>query len=261
MVARRAPERLRVARRAPCEAPLGKRVRGEAMLSILRRGDRSEEVRGRAVISLGPILEHADTQGFEDADDLPITERAFHTLQESLRKLYRDANVPKEVRRRILEASVRAPQDWHEDAIRVAYSSGDEVWRLTAVFCMRFVRGFEEQILEALDTEKPDIHYEAVVAVVPSPRSSCPSIRTRSTACCIWRSLSARCSGTRWVSASRRRRWRPVRSCASFAQQPECCFCARCRSSLNRKCSSSSTPARGYASGTDRPRLVSPASY
>jgi len=155
-------------------------------------------VRGRAVISLGPILEHADTQGFEDADDLPITEPAFHRLQESLRKLYRDANVPKEVRRRILEASVRAPQDWHEDAIRVAYSSGDEVWRLTAVFCMRFVRGFEEQILEALDTEKPDIHYEAVVAVVPSPRSSCPSIRTRSTACCIWRSLSARCSGTRW---------------------------------------------------------------
>ena len=155
-------------------------------------------MRGRAVISLGPILEHADTQGFEDADDLPITEPAFHRLQESLRKLYRDANVPKEVRRRILEASVRAPQDWHEDAIRVAYSSGDEVWRLTAVFCMRFVRGFEEQILEALDTEKPDIHYEAVVAVVPSPRSSCPSIRTRSTACCIWRSLSARCSGTRW---------------------------------------------------------------
>src|SRR5439155_11861058 len=45
-----------------------------------------------------------------------------------------------------------------------AYSSGDEVWRLTAVFCMRFVRGFEEQILEALDTENPDIYYEAVVA-------------------------------------------------------------------------------------------------
>ena len=136
----------------------------EALLSILRRGDRPERVRGRAAISLGPILEHADTQGFEDADDLPITERAFHRLQESLRKLYRDANVREEVRRRILEASVRAPQDWHEDAIRAAYSSGDEVWRLTAVFCMGFVRGFEEQILETLDTENPDIHYEAVVA-------------------------------------------------------------------------------------------------
>ena len=136
----------------------------EALLSVLRRGDRSETVRGRAAISLGPVLEHADTQGFEDTDDLPVTERAFHRLQESLRKLYGDANVPGEVRRRILEASVRAPQDWHENAIRAAYSSGDDSWKLTAVFCMRFVRGFDEQILEALDSQDPDVHYEAVVA-------------------------------------------------------------------------------------------------
>ena len=50
------------------------------------------------------------------------------------------------------------------DAIREAYSSGDESWRLTAVFCMRFVRGFNDQILEALETENQDIHYEAVFA-------------------------------------------------------------------------------------------------
>ena len=68
------------------------------------------------------------------------------------------------MRRRILEASVRAPQDWHQDAVRAAYSSADEVWRLTAVFCMRFVRGFDEQILEALDSKNPDIHCEAVLA-------------------------------------------------------------------------------------------------
>lgn len=136
----------------------------DALLSILSRGDTPEAVRGRAAISLGPVLEHADTEGFEDADDLPITERTFHRIQESLRKLYLDANVPKEVRRRILEASVHAPQDWHRDAIRAAYGSGDEVWRLTAVFCTRFVRGFDEQILEALDSTNPDIHYEAVLA-------------------------------------------------------------------------------------------------
>ena len=136
----------------------------DALLSILRRGDKPETVRGRAAISLGPVLEHADTEGFEDADDLPITERTFHRIQESLRKLYMDANVPKEVRRRILEASVRAPQDWHQDAVRAAYASDDEVWRLTAVFCMRFVRGFDEQILEALDSSNPDLRYEAVLA-------------------------------------------------------------------------------------------------
>ena len=136
----------------------------DALLSILRSGDKPETVRGTAAISLGPVLEHADTQGFEDADDLPITERTFHRIQESLRKLYMDATVPQEVRRRILEASVRAPQNWHPDAVRAAYGSDDEVWRLTAVFCMRFVRGFDEQIVEALDSTNPDIHYEAVLA-------------------------------------------------------------------------------------------------
>src|SRR6266540_1305615 len=113
----------------------------DALLSILRSGDESEALRGQAAISLGPMLEQADMDGFEEA-----------------------AGVPKDVRRRILDAAVRAPQDWHREAVRAAYGSDDEVWRLTAVFCMRFVRGFDEQILEALDSRNPDIHYEAVCA-------------------------------------------------------------------------------------------------
>ena len=136
----------------------------DALLSILRSGDVSEGVRGRAAISLGPVLEHADVEGFEDPESVPIAERTFHEIRESLHKLYLEADVPKEVRRRILEASVRAPQDWHQDAVRAAYSGNDEAWRLTAVFCMRFIRGFEEQILEALESKSPDIHYEAVLA-------------------------------------------------------------------------------------------------
>lgn len=135
-----------------------------ALLSILRSGAESEALRGQAAISLGPVLESADTQGFEDPDQVPITERTFYTIQESLRTLYSDARVPEEVRRRILEASVRAPQDWHSDAIRDAYASGSETWRLTSVFCMRFVRGFDAQILEALDSRNPDIRCEAICA-------------------------------------------------------------------------------------------------
>jgi hypothetical protein len=136
----------------------------DALLSIVRNGDESEELRGKAVISLGPALEHAYIDGFEDPDDVPISEETFRGIQGSLRGLYMDAGVPKEVRRPILEASVRAPQDWHQGAIRAAYSSGDESWRLTAVFCMRFVRGFNNQILEALQNENEDIHYQAVCA-------------------------------------------------------------------------------------------------
>ena len=136
----------------------------DALLGILRNGDASETLRAKAAISLGPVLEQADMDGFEDADDVPIAEHTFHRIQESLRKLYMDAGVPTNVRRRILETSVRAPQNWHQDAVRAAYESDDEAWMLTGVFCMRFVRGFDEQILEALDSTNPDIHYEAVCA-------------------------------------------------------------------------------------------------
>jgi hypothetical protein len=61
-----------------------------------------------------------------------------------------------------LEASVLTPETWHQDAIRYAYSSGDKEWMLTAVFSMRWVRGFDDQILAALKSADPEIHYEAV---------------------------------------------------------------------------------------------------
>jgi hypothetical protein len=136
----------------------------KALLCIVCKVGESEKLRARAAISLGPALESAYIYGFEDVDDVPISEKIFLEIQERLRDHYMDAGVPKEVRRRILEASVRAPQNWHLDAVRAAYSSDDEDWKLTAVFCMQFVRGFDEQILESLDSKNPDVHYEAVCA-------------------------------------------------------------------------------------------------
>lgn len=136
----------------------------DALLAIVRNARETEEMRAKAAISLGPVLEQADIEEFEEPDEVPITERTFHTIEETLQKLYADSGVPKEVRRRILEASVRAPQEWHADAIRQAYASGDREWILTAVFGMRWVRGFDEQILEALRNPDPEIHLEAVRA-------------------------------------------------------------------------------------------------
>jgi hypothetical protein len=136
----------------------------DALLMIANSANESEPLRSRAAISLGPALEQADTDGFEDPEDVPITEPMFHTIQASLEKLYLDNNTPKEVRRRSFEASVRAPQVWHQAAIEQAYSSGDKEWMLTAVFSMRWVRGFDEQILLALTSSDPEIKYEAVVA-------------------------------------------------------------------------------------------------
>ncbi|MCP4577514.1 MAG: hypothetical protein GY846_14660 [Deltaproteobacteria bacterium] len=135
-----------------------------ALLSIVHNGEESEAIRVKAVISLGPVLETAYIDEFEDPEDVPISEETFHGIQTSLREFYMDLDVPMEVRRRTLEGSVRAPQEWHKEAISDAYSSGDALWRLTAVFCMRYVRGFDTQILEALESENEEIHYEAVCA-------------------------------------------------------------------------------------------------
>lgn len=135
-----------------------------AFLAILRRPGESAALRGQAAVSLGPALECAETEGFEDPEEVPISARTFRAAQETLLSLYRDAGVPKEVRRRALEASVRAPREWHAHAVRAAYMSGDPEWELTAVFCMRFVPGFEEQIVEALRSDDSLVRCEAVRA-------------------------------------------------------------------------------------------------
>lgn len=136
----------------------------EALLAIVCSSDEDERLRDRAVISLGPALEHADTFEFDDPEYIVLSKEVFHTIQAALRKLYLDPKVPKNVRRRILEASIRAPQEWHHAAVRAAYACDDQDWRLTAVFCMRFLEGFDKQILAALDSKDEDIHYEAVCA-------------------------------------------------------------------------------------------------
>ncbi len=135
------------------------------LLSIVSSKEEASALRSKAAISLGPGLEEADTGDYDDPNDPPALSMAFvQNMQRTLHNLYSDADVPKEVRRSILEASVRNPQAWHEGAIRSAYDSKDEEWRLTAAFCMCYVKGFDSQILEALKSSNPDVKYHAVNA-------------------------------------------------------------------------------------------------
>lgn len=134
------------------------------LLSIVEDDAAPDTLRRKAAISLGPVLEQADVDGFEDPDMVPITEKMFRKIQRTLHKVYSDAAAPKEVRRRVLEAAVRAPLDWQKGALRAAWASGDPAWQLTAVFGMAHVGGFEDEILAALDSPDEDIHYEAVTA-------------------------------------------------------------------------------------------------
>jgi len=136
----------------------------EALLSIVGNTDEPERLRETAAIALGPALETMFIDGFDGLSDEVISEDTFQTIQRTLRRLYTDEDLPRDVRRRILEASVRAPEDWHTDAIREANASEDQSWKLTGVFGMQYVRGFDDQILEALRSEDEDIHYHAVCA-------------------------------------------------------------------------------------------------
>lgn len=147
----------------------------EELMSIVKSNEEPDELRARAAISFGPALEEAEiddiddlpaegADGFDDEGFSPISKQMFETIKTTLRQVFDDESVPTIVRRRVLEGSVRASQDWHADAIRDCYSSDDEDWKLTAVFCMRHIRGFDESILESLDSENPDILYEAVCA-------------------------------------------------------------------------------------------------
>ena len=135
-----------------------------ALLSVVRNGDEPVQLRARAAISFGPALEVADEGTFEGDPEELISDDTFAKIKRVLQGLYMDTDVPKEVRRRVLEASVRAPQDWHQPAISSAYDNGDPEWKLTAVFCMRWVEGFDGQILEALESKDDEIHFEAVRA-------------------------------------------------------------------------------------------------
>ena len=185
----------------------------DSLLAVVRNPAEPEGLRAMAAISFGPVLELAFTDEFDDPDEIPITERKFHIVKDTLRKLYLDQSLSKELLRRIFVASVRAPEKWHEDEIRSAYSSGDRDWKLTAVFSMRQIQGFEDQILEALESADPEIHFEAiqaagewglapawdhVVAIVNNPKAEKHLLLAaiEAVACCL-----ALADGRLWPSA------------------------------------------------------------
>lgn len=141
----------------------------KALSAIVANRDASEELRGQAAIALGPVLEEMDFHEplgdeLHELDPPPILPHEFQRIRWELHSLYQNEDTPKLVRRRILEASVRAPEAWHEHAIRNAYDRDDDEWRLTAVFCMGRVPGFVNEILESLDNPDGEVRLEAVRA-------------------------------------------------------------------------------------------------
>src|SRR6267143_4870606 len=60
----------------------------DTLLAVVGSADEPEQLRARAAISLGPVLEQAETDGFEDSEmdgfedsgDVPITEGMFRNI-------------------------------------------------------------------------------------------------------------------------------------------------------------------------------------
>lgn len=126
----------------------------EPLLALAQAVEQPLEVRRSAVISLGPLL--------EAEDDVP--EPLLKKIRRQMRQMFEDQKQPVPLRRQALETAVRSPQKWQVAAITQGYSSTDPEWRLTAVFCMRFVKGFKAQILECLESPDAAIRRHAVLA-------------------------------------------------------------------------------------------------
>ena len=137
----------------------------EALLKVVADRSEPEQVRARAGIALGPVLEQCDIEEFDQPwSEPPIRKETFDAIQTALHGVVAGETEPKEVRRRAFEGSVRASQDWHPEIIRKAYYGDDEEWKLTAVFAMNYIHGFNKEILESLKSSNPDIHFQAVRA-------------------------------------------------------------------------------------------------
>ena len=133
-------------------------------------GDASDGVRADAIVGLGPVIEEAgidymdDELEFEESPELgpPVSREMFGTIVATVRRIYEDESQPKLLRRRALEVLVRDPQPWLEGEIRKHLTSADEDWKLTAVFAMGYVNGFEKEITEAVQSAAEPILFEAV---------------------------------------------------------------------------------------------------
>lgn len=141
----------------------------KALSAVVADRGGSDELRATAAIALGPVLEQMDVYeplggGLDRLVPPVIPAHEFQRIRWELKSLYLNEDMPKLVRRRILEASVRAREEWHQDAIREAYDRDDGEWRLTAVFCMGHVPGFADKILKSLDDPDEEVRFEAVRA-------------------------------------------------------------------------------------------------
>ncbi|MCA9672381.1 MAG: hypothetical protein KC503_42595 [Myxococcales bacterium] len=144
----------------------------EGLVTMLQ-AEKDEHAASTAARSLGAALEACDADE-EDADaaDAPLTETCFESTLSALQAIYGDSARPAAIRRAALEAAAHAPRPWVVQAIEQAFGDADIDGKVCALFCMSIVRGFEKQLLAALESDVPRVRgqamYSAAVRSVPA---------------------------------------------------------------------------------------------
>ena len=134
-----------------------------ALINVLENDLQPEKIPARAAISLGPVLEQVDTDGFETPRTFRLPRPRFigsrnpsggSTWMPARRKTCVDEL-----------SGARCGGLRPGIATRLGLRLPATMTRgRSRPFSARFVKGFDDQTLEALHSTNPAIHYEAVVA-------------------------------------------------------------------------------------------------
>ncbi|HEX7706047.1 MAG TPA: hypothetical protein VF701_06260 [Thermoanaerobaculia bacterium] len=144
----------------------------QAILTLVE-SDAGEEIRGDAVIALGPVVEECGDEYFDGAEsdlgpdfgvDLgpPLSRDGYSELVKRVRAIYENSSQPKLVRRRAFETLVRDPAEWHREEIRKHFDGSDPDWKLTAVFAMGNVPGYDEELAHVVREAEGELLAEAI---------------------------------------------------------------------------------------------------
>ncbi|MGI6524535.1 MAG: hypothetical protein ACOX2O_04475 [Bdellovibrionota bacterium] len=143
----------------------------QALQDIISSKDESYELRGAAISSIGAILEEVSSANylneitFIDSEEDLIKIEDLLEIRDLLHNIFNDTSEFDETRRRALESAVRTPEEWTKAAVEDAYKSSDVAWKVTALYCMRYLPNFKEEVLAELTSINPEMKRYAVEAV------------------------------------------------------------------------------------------------
>jgi HEAT repeat protein len=145
-----------------------------APLFEMARNDASQEVRSKAIVTLGRYIYEGDMAdydfnwgGMEELmreDELP--EEDFLRVKDFLLELVRDESQPLDSRRFAIEALSFLNKPEVQDLIMAAYAHPDVKMKVSAIFAMgrQGNQRWADTLLKELDSEVKELQYEAVRA-------------------------------------------------------------------------------------------------